>query len=585
LHQVDVAARPERVAPIADDITSPREGETSRRSSPRGSTTWLGLRRATYVVVALAMTLTLVTALLIRHVNADSERRQLHQRTHEASVVLESLIGTIEGPMQIGGQAFDALGPQQQVFDLLAENATGKDQIVAGAAIVQVAPPASAANPRIFMRTSGPLALAAPGAAPAIGRVRGDDITLIDLLQSPVGQRLGVALPLSKNAAGYVLYVEMQFPMPGVRLDKQEAFSDLKYAVYLGATPRPAAKLFGTASKPIDGGNRASQHITVGNSELLLVAAPSRNLNGGLAGALPWLVLLVGIVGTACGAAAVEAIGRRRDAAILLAGDLATRTAELIVTQEQLADLNASLEDTVEDRTRELQAANRELESFAYAVSHDLRAPLRAIDGFGLALLEDCGDELDERGRDYLRRVRAATQRMGELIDDILTLSRVSRAEMNHEVVDLSALARGAMARLHDADPDRDAEVVIASDVTARGDARLLRIALDNLLGNAWKFTSTQLHPRVEFGLRSDDAGAVYYVRDNGTGFDPRYANKLFKPFQRLHTEQEFEGNGIGLATVARVIDRHGGRVWAEGEPGKGATFFFTCGDVRGGVA
>jgi hypothetical protein len=174
LHQVDVAARPERVAPIADDITSPREGETSRRSSPRGSTTWLGLRRATYVVVALAMTLTLVTALLIRHVNADSERRQLHQRTHEASVVLESLIGTIEGPMQIGGQAFDALGPQQQVFDLLAENATGKDQIVAGAAIVQVAPPASAANPRIFMRTSGPLALAAPGAARAIGRVRGD---------------------------------------------------------------------------------------------------------------------------------------------------------------------------------------------------------------------------------------------------------------------------------------------------------------------------------------------------------------------------------------------------------------------------
>jgi light-regulated signal transduction histidine kinase (bacteriophytochrome) len=174
---------------------------------------------------------------------------------------------------------------------------------------------------------------------------------------------------------------------------------------------------------------------------------------------------------------------------------------------------------------------------------------------------------------------------MGELIDDILTLSRVSRAEMNHEVVDLSALARGSIARLRDADPDREAEIVIAPDVTARGDARLLRIALDNLLGNAWKFTSTQLHPRVEFGLRGDDGGAVYYVRDNGTGFDPRYANKLFKPFQRLHTEQEFEGNGIGLATVARVIDRHGGRVWAEGEPGNGATFFFTCGDVRGGVA
>jgi signal transduction histidine kinase len=584
LHQVDVAARPDRVAPIADDIVSPREGDPSRRSSPRGSRTWLGLRRATYVVVVLAMTLTLVTALLIRHVNADNERRQLHQRTHEASLVLDSLIGNIESPMQLGAKAFNWFGVSNQVFDALTANVTGRDQMVAGAAIVELAPPARPGNPRIEMSTDEPLALAAPGASRAVGRVK-DAIKLVNLLQSPVGQRLGVLLPLSDHAKGYALYVEMQFPIRGEQLHEEEAFSDLKYAVYVGGKAEPEAKLFGTATKPITGGNRAAQHITVGDSELLLVATPGRNLNGGLAGALPWLVLLVGVVGTACGAAAVEAIGRRRDAAIGLAGDLATRTAELIVTQEQLADLNASLEDTVEDRTRELQAANRELESFAYAVSHDLRAPLRAIDGFGLALLEDCGDELDERGRDYLRRVRAATQRMGELIDDILTLSRVSRAEMNHELVDLSALARGTMARLRDAEPDRDADVVITPDVTTRGDARLLRIALDNLLGNAWKFTSTQVHPRVEFGMRSDDAGAVYYVRDNGTGFDPRYANKLFKPFQRLHTEHEFEGNGIGLATVARVIDRHGGRVWAEGEPGKGATFFFTCGDVRGGLA
>jgi signal transduction histidine kinase len=174
---------------------------------------------------------------------------------------------------------------------------------------------------------------------------------------------------------------------------------------------------------------------------------------------------------------------------------------------------------------------------------------------------------------------------MGELIDDILTLSRVSRAEMTREVVDLSALARNAVARLRDSELEREIDIVITPDVTTRGDARLLRIALDNLLGNAWKFTSAQLEPRIEFGCRDDGALPVFYVRDNGAGFDPRYANKLFKPFQRLHTEHDFEGNGIGLATVARVIDRHGGRVWAEGDLGRGATFFFTCGDNRGGAA
>ncbi len=561
-------------------MTTP-QGAPSPRRPAGASKPWLGLRRVTYVVTAIATALTLVTALLIRHVNEDSERRQLRQRTHEASLVLESLIGTIEGPMRFSAQALNALGPNEELFELLAEPVTGEDSLAAGAAILQVRAPASTTNPRVVVRAGAPLALTAPGARRALGPVN-DEITLLNFLQSSVGRRMGVLLALSGKADGYALYVEMQFS--DMRLEGEEAFSDLKYAVYVGGAPRSDALLFGTAPDGI-GGKRESQRVAVGNSELLLVATPSRNLNGSLAGALPWLVILVGVVGTACGAAAVEAIGRRRDAAVKLAGDLATRTAELIVTQEQLADLNASLEDTVEDRTRELQAANRELESFAYAVSHDLRAPLRAIDGFGLALLEDCGDELDERGRDYLRRVRAATQRMGELIDDILTLSRVSRAEMTREVVDLSALARNTIARMRDADPDRDVEVVIEPDVSARGDARLLRIALDNLLGNAWKFTSTQSQARIEFGCRRGDDGPVYFVRDNGTGFDPRYANKLFKPFQRLHHDQDFEGNGIGLATVARVIDRHGGRVWADGAPGKGATFSFTCGDGRGGAA
>jgi signal transduction histidine kinase len=530
----------------------------------------------TYVVIALAMTLTLVTALLIHHVNDDTEHRQLHQRTREAALVLQSLIGTIESPMHTAALVLNVTGANDGIFRTLAGSSTGKGEFAVGAALLRVA---GRSSPQVVSHVGEPLALTASGPQRDVGPVN-DQITLVDQLQSPLGRRLGIVLGTSGSAKGYALYVEVQFPIPGVDLRKEEAFSDLKYAVYVGTTPHRDAVLFGTTSRPMHG-NTSSQRIQVGNSNLLVVATPSHPLTGGLAHDLPWLVILVGLIGTACGAAAVEALGRRQDAAILLAGDLATRTAELIVTQEQLADLNSSLESTVEERTRELQAANRELESFAYAVSHDLRAPLRAIDGFGLALIEDCGEQLDERGTDYLRRVRAATQRMGELIDDILTLSRVSRAEMNREVVDLSALARNSVARLRDGASDRDTEVVIAPDVTTRGDARLLRIALDNLLGNAWKFTSSQLEPRIEFGSRAGDGGGtVFFVRDNGAGFDPRYADKLFKPFQRLHTDQDFEGNGIGLATVARVIDRHGGRVWAEGRLGEGATFYFTCGDA-----
>ncbi|MDQ1519449.1 MAG: hypothetical protein QOI55_522, partial [Actinomycetota bacterium] len=402
----------------------------------------------------------------------------------------------------------------------------------------------------------------------------------VDLLQSKVGHRLGLVLGAPAMPAGYALYAEAQFPMPGVSLRDEEAFSDLRYAVYLGGAPRASSMLFGTVDHAIHG-DRAFQRVPVGNSELLLVAAPRRPLNGSLAGALPWLMLAVGLVGTASGAAALEAIGRRRDTAVAFAGELAERSAELIVTQTQLSDLNASLEDAVEERTSELQAANRELESFAYAVSHDLRAPLRAIDGFGLALVEEYGELLDGQGTDYVRRVRSATQRMGELIDDLLTLSRVTRADMHRERVDLSALAESVLARMSESAPDREVETVVAPGAAARGDARLLRIALENLLGNAWKFTGTQPAARIEFGMTHVNGTPVYFVRDNGVGFDPQYASRLFNPFQRLHSTEEFEGNGIGLATVVRVVERHGGKVWSDGAVGRGATFFFTCGDPR----
>jgi light-regulated signal transduction histidine kinase (bacteriophytochrome) len=216
------------------------------------------------------------------------------------------------------------------------------------------------------------------------------------------------------------------------------------------------------------------------------------------------------------------------------------------------------------------------LEAFSYSVSHDLRAPLRAIDGFSQILLEDYEDELDEEGRLYLKRTKAASQRMGELIDDLLDLSRMTRGKMRRESVDLSALARAIAEEFRRAQPEHEVEVVVEEGLVANGDGSLLRVVLENLLGNAWKFKRNQPHPRVEFGLLEHEDTPTYYVRDNGVGFDMAYAGKLFGAFQRLHSAGEFEGTGIGLATVQRIIHRHGGRVWAEGEVGKGATFFFT---------
>jgi two-component system NtrC family sensor kinase len=224
----------------------------------------------------------------------------------------------------------------------------------------------------------------------------------------------------------------------------------------------------------------------------------------------------------------------------------------------------------------ELERKNSELEAFSYSVSHDLRAPLRSIDGFSQALLEDHSDELSETGRDYLRRVRAGAQRMGSLIEDMLQLFRVSRAELRHESVDLARLAHTVMADLARSDPGRTVEVQVQDDLTVTSDGSLLRIVLDNLLGNAWKFASKIDGAKIEFGAVDREGVRAFFVRDNGAGFDMAYADNLFQPFQRLHSTSEFPGTGIGLATVKKVIDRCAGRVWAEGAVGQGATFFFT---------
>lgn len=255
-----------------------------------------------------------------------------------------------------------------------------------------------------------------------------------------------------------------------------------------------------------------------------------------------------------------------------LAQDLADRAALAIDN----ATLRVELERRVLERTIELEAANLELEAFAYSVSHDLREPLRAIDGFSRALHTDFGHQLDPKGVHYVERVRAGARRMSTLIDDLLQLSRVSRVPMTKDPVDLSALATLVLEELKKSAPERNVVVHVAPGVSARGDTRLLRIVLDNLLDNAWKFTAKREEAHIAFGRERSAGEEVFFVRDDGAGFDMAYRDKLFSPFQRLHPTAEFDGTGIGLATVQRIVRRHGGRVWGEGRVDEGAVLFFT---------
>ncbi len=241
-------------------------------------------------------------------------------------------------------------------------------------------------------------------------------------------------------------------------------------------------------------------------------------------------------------------------------------------TEEKIKALNENLKN----HTVALEATNKELEAFSYSVSHDLRAPLRSIDGFSQALLEDCSDKVDEQGKDYLNRIRAATQRMAELIDDMLNLSKVTRAEMHMKDIDLSKEAHKIMDELKTREPERKVDFFIADGLNTKGDPTLLRAVLQNLFDNAWKFTSKHPHAKIEFGaMRQENGEKVFFVKDDGVGFDMNYSNKLFGVFQRLHGMTEFSGTGVGLATVQRIIRRHGGKVWAEGVPEGGATFYF----------
>jgi len=246
-----------------------------------------------------------------------------------------------------------------------------------------------------------------------------------------------------------------------------------------------------------------------------------------------------------------------------------------ITERKRIHDNIRRLNEELEARNAELGALNKELEAFSYSVSHDLRAPLRAIDGFSLALLEDYRDKLGTEGRSQLERIRAATVRMGHLIDDMLKLARVARSEPVLDEVDLSSLAEEIISQLKDQEPERSATIDIEPGLKTTGDRHLLRAMLENLLGNAWKFTSKSDETHIQFGVSSGNSLPVFFVRDNGVGFDMRYADKLFGVFQRLHAERDFPGTGVGLATVQRIVRKHGGRIWAESTVGKGATFYF----------
>jgi signal transduction histidine kinase len=277
----------------------------------------------------------------------------------------------------------------------------------------------------------------------------------------------------------------------------------------------------------------------------------------------------------------VRSTGDRDEVAVLIEA-FNNMLAQISARDAALQQARDELEQRIQERTTQLVAANKELEAFSYTVSHDLRGPLEIISTISYILEKDYAGKLDARGQEFLTDLRAAAKRMSDLIDQLLTLSRIATSEMQEETVDLSALARQVAGEFERHTPQRQVEFVVGEDAVVEGDPTLLRVVMDNLMSNAWKFTSSQQHARIEFGWNQQDDHRVYFVKDNGAGFDPASATRLFQPFQRLHSAGDFPGTGVGLATVQRIVSRNGGRIWAEAAVGQGATFYFTWHERKG---
>ena len=397
-------------------------------------------------------------------------------------------------------------------------------------------------------------------------------------------QLMGDAIVLVANAndlAGTWIKVEGQLSeAPRIENTGEAVIHHRANGKFLAHTaPIPGAPWVMVTETPLEA-PRARAAAFIGDTAPIAIAVV---LIGAL---LAWLVAhryaqpLRSMAGAARGIAAGDyqqrVTVRRKDELGDLAEAFNQMSREVQAADAEVRRVNADLEDRVRQRTAELETVNDELRTFSYSVSHDLRSPLRSMDGFSEALLEDYSDVLDETGRDYLRRVRSGSQRMGVLIDDLLLLSKVTLQPIVRETVDVTALAMDALAELAAADPARVVETSIQQGLHVNADRGLMRVALTNLLGNAWKFTAGAEAARIEVGSRETDAGTEFFVRDNGAGFDMKYVGKLFTPFQRLHSDGQFKGTGIGLATVHRVIMRHGGTVRAEGAEGRGATFYFS---------
>ncbi len=275
---------------------------------------------------------------------------------------------------------------------------------------------------------------------------------------------------------------------------------------------------------------------------------------------------------------------KERDEVAVLITAFNEMLAQIQARDNELQEAHDELEQRVTDRTRELLVSNRELGAFSYSVSHDLRGPVDAVNGFAYVLTKEYASGLDDKGKELINHIRNSGKRMMQLIDDLLNLSRVTSGEMQREAVDLSGIARSITFELRESAPKREVEFVIAEVDAAEGDPRLLRVLLDNLIRNAWKYTSRRPKSKIEFGVERNNGNLIYFVRDDGVGFDARSAERLFQPFQRMHSPDEFPGNGIGLATVQRIVRRHGGEVWAVSEAEKGATFYFYLSKAKGNV-